>query len=371
MESNTGSTGGVSVVVGDADPDDARRNRWRLLFVTGLIVALFLRLAYTVELPYYRIAPGSAVDTALLVTVAEDRDHRPEGQVLLTTVSLGKVTLLEAVEGWLDPGVDVVKERLIAPPGVDEDELRERNLADMEESKNKAIGVAFEALGFDAVSGEGAEVVVVVPGTPAHGALSVGDTIVAVDGQPVTVDYEAVRLLGARAPGEAAVLAVDPGDGGAQREITVVLTEHPDEAGRGFLGVSLSTKDVRFDFPFEVELRSERIGGPSAGLAFTLEIIDVLTEGELTGGRRVATTGTIELDGSVGAVGGVAQKTLAVKRSGVDLFLVPSGELERARRFAGDDLRVEAVDTLDDALEVLASVGGNGLALPKLAEAPA
>jgi PDZ domain-containing protein len=148
--------------------------------------------------------------------------------------------------------------------------------------------------------------------------------------------------------------------------VPVTFAARPDDEQRAYLGVGLTTKDLRFDFPFEVDVQSERIGGPSAGLAFTLEVIDQLTPGELTGGRNVATTGTIELDGSVGEVGGVAQKTMAVRESGADLFIVPSGELETARRFAGDDLHVVAADTLDEALAALAEVGGNGLALPNL-----
>jgi len=136
--------------------------------------------------------------------------------------------------------------------------------------------------------------------------------------------------------------------------------------GRGYLGVLLSTKDLSFDFPFDVELRSEQIGGPSAGLAFTLEVLDVLTPGELTGGKKVAATGTIELDGSVGEVGGVAQKTIAVRNAGASLFLVPRAEYAEAKRFAGKKLDVQVVDTLQDALRVLSTVGGNGLALPKL-----
>jgi PDZ domain-containing protein len=235
----------------------------------------------------------------------------------------------------------------------------------MEESKMAAVGVAFEALGVDAIRGEGAEVVEVVRDTPAAAALTAGDTIIAVDGAPIEVDFEAARALGAHAPSDRVVLDVMDANGDV-RSIEVTLGEHPDEPARAFLGVSLSTRNVSFDFPFEVNVQSERIGGPSAGLAFALEVIDYLTEGELTGGMKVATTGTIELDGSVGEVGGVAQKTIAVRRSGATLFLVPSGELAAARRFAGDDLRVEPVDTLDDALAALARVGGNGLALPKL-----
>ena len=120
-----------------------------------------------------------------------------------------------------------------------------------------------------------------------------------------------------------------------------------------------------------MELDSEDIGGPSAGLAFTLQVLDTLTPGELTGGHRVAATGTIDLGGRVGLVGGVRQKTLSVKDAGIDLFLVPSGELEEARAVAGDDMRVEPVDTLDDALAVLATVGGNGASLDRSGVVPA
>jgi PDZ domain-containing protein len=348
-------------------PDGARRPPVGLLVAAFVFVSGFFWWAGSARLPYYAISPGSAVDTSGLVQVGEDHAHPPEGKILLTTVSLGKVTLLEALEGWLDPAVDVVKEAIIAGPDVDEDELRKQNLELMEESKKSAIGVAFEALGVDAIKSKGVEILEVVPDTPAADAgLRAGDTIVAVDGTHTDLDIEAVRALGAHDPGDHVDLDVVPKAGGPARTVDVTLAEHPDIAGRAFLGVSLSTKDLEFDFPFDVTVQSERIGGPSAGLAFTLEVIDYLTAGELTGGRKVATTGTIELDGTVGEVGGVAQKTIAVKRAGATIFLVPSAELDTARRFAGDDLEVIPVDTLDEALQALAKVGGNGLALPKL-----
>jgi PDZ domain-containing protein len=370
MESTTGTTGSGSVPGGSTEPDEASSHApdpRRSAVIAGLVVlgAGLGWFATTWSLPYYAIAPGSAIDTSQLVQVAPAHAHPPTGKILLTTVSLGKVTLLEALEGWLDPAVDVVQEKVIAGPDVDEKELRRQNLEMMEQSKQSAIGVAFEALGVDAIRGSGAEIVEVVDGTPADGALKVGDTIVGVDGTPVTVDYEAVRALSAHHPGDEVDLDVAAADG-ARRTETVKLAAREDDRKKAFLGVGLSTKDLAFDFPFPVEVQSERIGGPSAGLAFTLEVIDNLTDGELTGGLKVATTGTIELDGSVGEVGGVAQKTIAVKRSGATLFLVPSGEYEVAKRFAGDDLEVEAVDSLDEALAALAKAGGNGLALPKL-----
>jgi PDZ domain-containing protein len=141
----------------------------------------------------------------------------------------------------------------------------------------------------------------------------------------------------------------------------VVLGSNPDAAGRPFLGVALETRDFSLDFPFDVSIDSEDIGGPSAGLAFTLEVIDRLTEGELTGGMSVAATGEIGLDGRIGAIGGAAQKGVAVEDAGIRLFLVPRANLEQATRETSGDLRVEPVDTLEDALRVLEEAGGDPL----------
>jgi PDZ domain-containing protein len=365
MESTTGSTAGGSVPTPGPVPDRLQPRTIAGVIALGF-VGIFLYAAFNVQLPYYAFAPGSALDTSRLVVVDADHAFPPEGKILMTTVSLGKVTLFEAIEGWLDPGVDVLEERFVTPPEIDEDEFREMNLAAMADSKEKAIGVAFEALGVDAITGSGAEVVQIEPGTPADGALEVGDVIIGVDADVVALDADAIRSIGGHTPGDTVTFRVDPSAGGEPRTVEVRLAARPDDPSRAYLGVSLTTKDLAFDFPFEVDLESEQIGGPSAGLAFTLAVIDRLTEGELTGGETVAATGTIELDGSVGEVGGVAQKTIAVRRSGATLFLVPPGELELATKFAGDDLRVVAVANLDDALAALADVGGNALALPNL-----
>jgi PDZ domain-containing protein len=366
MESTNPSTPDGSVAGGPLRSLSHLKARivFSLVWITASSVFLFG--AFRWDLPYYEIAPGSAVDTSLLVDVDHAHAHPAKGKVFLTTVSLGKVTLYDALRGWLDRATDVVPERVIAPPGVNEKQFRQENLQAMDESKQKAIGVAFEALGVDAIRGKGAEVEEIVGATPAASTLHVGDVLVAIDGAPVGVDADAVRMLGAHKPGDRVRLSVVPKAGGAPADVDVTLIEHPQRAGRAFLGVSLTTKDVSFAFPFNVGLRSEQIGGPSAGLAFTLEVLDVLTPGELTGGRKVAATGTIELDGSVGEVGGVAQKTIAVRRAGATMFLVPRAEYKQAKKFAGSELDVRPVDTLSDALKVLSTVGGNGLALPKL-----
>ena len=149
----------------------------------------------------------------------------------------------------------------------------------------------------------------------------------------------------------------------ATRTVEVTLGARADDPAKGFLGVSTFTRDLSFQFPVQVTIDSGRVGGPSAGLAFTLGVLDVMTPDSITGGLKIATTGTMSLDGSVGPVGGVHQKVVAAKREGVQLMLVPSSELDEARKYA-DGLRIEPVDTLDQALAVLATVGGGDKVLP-------
>ena len=345
------------------DPGRGRRTPrwpWRLLLGTVLLALCGLG-ASLVDIPYYALAPGSAVEVDELVVVAQPPASSSEGSIYLLTVSLSRVTLVDAVRGWIDPEVAIVEDRRIVPPDVAEEELAEVNLAQMNASKQQALGVAFEALGYDAISGRGAEVVEVTAGTPAGMSLVPGDVIVGIDGAPVTSHHDVIEVLAGRRPGTAAQVMVDPvGAPGPQRS-TLTLDAAPGRPDLAFLGATLATLDPRFDFPIPIDIAVEEIGGPSAGLAFTLEVLDVLTAGDLTGGQRVAATGTIGLDGSVGQVGGVAQKTAAAKREGVGLLLVPGPELEQARRLAGDDLTVEAVDNLSQALSVLADHGGDPL----------
>jgi PDZ domain-containing protein len=125
------------------------------------------------------------------------------------------------------------------------------------------------------------------------------------------------------------------------------------------VGVDVQTRDLKYEFPVDVGIDTGEVGGPSAGLAFTLAVLDVLTPGELTGGHRVAVTGTMGLDGRVGPVGGAAQKAITVRDAGYEVFLVPSDELAEVKAAVGDDLRVVAVDTLAEALHALDSLGGN------------
>jgi PDZ domain-containing protein len=320
-----------------------------------------------VPLPYYSIAPGSARDVDARIRVAAPGPYfPPDGKVLFVTVSVGPTdNVYEAVRGWLDPAIDVLPEEQVIPKGTSREQYNEQNVQAIVDSKETAQYVALTRLGYTVPEhGEGALVREVRTDlNPAVSVLRVGDVVTEADGRPVTLADDLVAVIAGHRPGERVQLVAAPaGRPGERRRLDVVLGTRDD--GSAVLGVALETYRRRFDFPFRVEIDSGQVGGPSAGLAFTLALLDVLTPGELTGGVPVAATGTIDRDGRVGPVGGVAQKTIAVKRAGAKLFIVPSEEYAEAKAKAGSGLRVEKADTLDDALRALARLkGSNALAL--------
>ena len=342
-------------------PPEPSRWRWLRWFGPIALAVAILLGAAQVSLPYYALAPGSARQVDDLISVPKDRRFPPEGEVLLSTVSLSRVNGLEALFGWLDPDVDVLHEDLVLGT-TPRQKFTEQNIQEMRTSKQLAAVVALRRLGYSVPEeGKGALVQQVEKGAPADGSLKQGEVITGVDGQPTKLSQEVVDAIRAHGPGETVRFDVTDPKGGTRVE-EIVLTGRPDGDG-GYLGVVLRTKEQRFEFPFDVVIDSGTIGGPSAGLAFTLGVIDSLTMGELTGGKKVAATGTIEIDGHVGDVGGVAQKTAAVRSAGADVFLVPAGEYEDALDHAGADLEIVKVATLDDALAAMARLGGDVTAL--------
>lgn len=326
-----------------------------------VLIALAALGATVVKLPYFALGPGSAVEVDRLVSAGPFSSEPSAGRIYLLTVRLEQVNVVDALRGWIDPEIDVVEQRRILPSDLSAAELAEVNRSEMDSSKQRALGVAFEQLGYDAITGNGAEVVSVLSGSPAGMALGRGDLIVGLDGSPVTTHYDVLDALSLRPPGSTIELTVRRGDEASDQVIPVVLDSAPGQRERAFLGATLTTMRPLINLPFPVEIGLDNVGGPSAGLAFALEVLDALSPGDLTGGQRVAATGTIELDASVGAVGGVAQKTAVARRNGVDLLLVPRLEVDEARQLAGEGMVVEAVDNLSDALRALADHGGDAL----------
>lgn len=360
----------------------AWHRRWRnriigtlVIVVTGVAVLGFFVPAQWVG----RVLPGnSIVDEGVVafrpgsarvvvdgVEVSGTETFTPDGEILFTTVSIDdSVSVWEWVEANMNDTIELrTRESVFGDRSTEEN--RERNLQLMQVSKDAAVLVALDHLGIEVFETSGIGFAETVPGAPADGLLLVGDVIVAIDGEPV-LDLEALRdALAAKAPGDEVVITVEDFETLERREVLLVLGVHPDNDG-GFIGISgVQERFVEVPLPFDVDIDSGKIGGPSAGLAFTLTILDLLTPGELTGGRDVAVTGTISFDGSVGNVGGVAQKAVAARSEGAELFIVPEVAADLARTTAGS-MPVIGVSSLEDALEALEDFGGqtSELALP-------
>jgi PDZ domain-containing protein len=344
------------------------RRRRLLLSIGALLLVVPLLAGVFIRVPYYLISPGEARGVAELIKLKGDsaKVYPPKGKILFTTVSLiGDVNVFQALSGWINKEVQVIPEKQITG-GAPRQEVRQVNIQAMVDSKLTATKVALERLGYRvSVTGDGALVTLVSPGDPADGQLQIGDVIRSVDGETVSLHDQVVSRVRQHKPGD--VVAIGFRRGGADKSVALRSIAGPDGAAR--IGVQLQTNDLKYDFPVDVSIETGLVGGPSAGLAFTLALIDDLTEGELTGGRKVAVTGTIDSDGNVGPVGGVAQKTVTARQAGAIAFLVPPAEEKEAQVFAGK-MQIIPVKTLADALSALHRLGGSEVALPGAGKTP-
>jgi PDZ domain-containing protein len=335
----------------------------------------------TEEVTYgYAIVPGDTFAAEDRVRVSRVESFDADGEILFVTVSIPRVTWLNRLLlRDVDPTtVDLLTAKeLLGDRSPDEE--RQANLQLMGDSKRLATYVALRRLGYTVTVGGGGVVIdeivceersadgrSCVRQAPAAAVLAPGDLIVGVGDTPVHLVSDLSSALAGKAPGEVVEVLIKGVTSGAPvgptRTVPVTLTGTPERAILGIRPKPLPPDDVTFSFPVEVGISSGQVGGPSAGLSFTLAIIDRLTPGELTGGATVAATGEIEPGGTVGEIGGVAQKTKAVLRSGASVFFVPASQVAEAEAVAaGTSLEVIGVRTLDDALSALAARGGSPL----------
>lgn len=373
-----------TVVAGDlVPPSHAAHTVGVVLTTLSFSVVLSVLIAMLWPIERYESAPGRAEAVAERLRLPEsDVDVFPaENGIRFVTAMGTKVNPLQSIMGWIDPYVDVLtcEQRF----GDCDPELnREIQLGAMSTAKEIAAYVALSRLGFDASLEEGPVQVAGfdsavcpddAPEVRACRVLEVGDTIRSIEiidsqvtGGPVETAtlVELAEVLQNAEPGQLARLTVSPIGSDETRIADVELVADPSDSGRTLIG--FSARDTRtVDLPFDIDIDTDRIGGPSAGLSFALALIDVLSPGELTPAGGVAVTGTISEDGSVGAIGLLLQKAIAVRQSGVKYFLVPAGqpmeEIEEVRRVVGDDVEIVAVSTLDEALRALERLGGSPL----------
>ena len=326
----------------------------RYLVGGGLLLgAVVVGALWVLPSDSYLLLPDRAKPLAEKVEVEGEKAH-PPGGIYYVDVVVRQASLLEELASPTRPdGADIVPRHALVPPGSDFADRRRQNLRLMERSEEIAAAVALRELDYDVeAEPEGALVAAVAPDAPAAGKVAPTDVIVAVDGKTVRTPEDLRRLIATRKPGETVKLRVRRG--AETRDVRVGTIESPEEKGRPIVGISVE-QFAEIELPVDVDIDLGGVGGPSAGLAFALDIVEEL-RGGVDRGLEVAATGELALDGEVLPVGGVKQKVIGARRSGADVFLVPAGDnAETARRHAGD-LRVVPVESFRQALRALATL---------------
>ncbi len=336
--------------------------------VAGFLVVLLSAFAALLPVPYVRMAPGRTQDTLgtaggrPLIEIDGRRTYATSGQLRLTTVSVsggpnGDVSLVSALEGWLDRDVAVVPVEQIYSEDETPEQVEQRNSEEMQVSQENAKAAALRHLRIPVDST--VAVASIVEGSPALGRLKAGDRIERVDGRPVATPDDVRKAITSHRAGETVRLVVDRA--GTRREVEVRTRAAPED-GRAVIGIA---PQESFDLPFDVDVSLEDVGGPSAGLMFALAIVDKLTPGALTGGRVVAGTGTITPDGEVGPIGGIQQKIAAARDERAAVFLVPSANCDEAVLASPGDVRLVRVRTLADAAGALERLAAGKRNLPR------
>jgi Lon-like protease len=330
-----------------------RRFSWSTLALAlGAVLLAVAAFLYLAPSDKYIFLPDEARPLAPLVKVKGEKRDRNGGGIYYVAVDVRQASILEEAFPGLHDGATLVPEDVVRPEGVDERARRQGELREMSRSQEYAAAVALRSLGYEVeVATKGALIEAVGPDFPAAGELRAGDVVVAVDGKPVRSAAGLTERMSAKEPGDTVRLRFRRGRLTMSTSLKTVA--NPRDPSRAFLGVVIAD-DADVELPIDVDINLGSVGGPSAGLAFALDIHEELGH-DVDRGRRVAATGEITLDGRVRPVGGLKQKTIAARRSGMDLFLVPGENAAEARRHA-EGMEVVPVDSFQQALRELATL---------------
>ncbi|MEV4198856.1 PDZ domain-containing protein [Micromonospora globbae] len=331
------------------------RRRGVTVLLGALLTALLSIGVLGAPIPYVVLGPGPTVNTLgtengkEVIQVSGRATSTSAGQLRLTTVGVQpSVKLRSAIAGWFSDDEAVVPRELIYPPGESQEQVQQRNAEDFAASQTSAETAALRELGFPV------QVVVksVNADGPAAGVLKAGDVLTSVDGQPVPVAVRLTELIRAKPAGSTLTIGYTRDGAPATARVT-----SREQDGQPRIGVQIEQKQPH---PFSLSIDLEDIGGPSAGLMFALGIVDKLTPADLTGGMVIAGTGTIDDEGKVGPIGGIAQKLVGAKRAGAKVFLVPADNCAEAVRNPQPDLPLIRVGSLDEALGALETLRAGG-----------
>lgn len=332
------------------------------IIVSAFLTVLLGALIALLPAPYVIYSPGPAtnvlgsVDGRKLITVTGHQTYPTSGTLDMTTVEIfggpgRRLSLLEVMQGWVSRVDAVVPEAQVYPPGQTQQQVEQETTAEMTDSQQQATAAALRELGLTVP--ETVRVAEVQPDAPAAAVIKAGDVITGIDGRPATDSAALRNEITALKPG-ARVSVQLKRDG---KDLTVETTTTSSE-GRTVLGVGL---DPQFRFPVDVSFGTKDVGGPSAGMMFALGIYDLLTPGALTGGTKIAGTGTIDSGGQVGPIGGIQQKLVGARHAGARWFLAPADNCNEVVGHVPAGMRVVRTSSLHQSrLAVEAIAAGQG-----------
>lgn len=338
--------------------------QYNRLLRAAVIAVVIAVLGFFIQLDYFLIRPSRAVDLRDLISV-ENAVENDRGATYLLTVTQQRATPLTAIYGILHPHMDLNPVERVIPRDMTEEEYRELLAENMIESRHLAQVVALRRSGFDVdIKSEGVKIVGFLEDAPAEGILEEDDLILSVNGTPVFLATEVPLLVQAREVGEEVLLTVNRNS--KELELLIPTGEHPDDPDMPYLGIFIQTLPWEPVIPLDINMDTGRIGGPSAGLMFVLEIMNQLSKDDITAGYNIAGTGSIDLNEKIGRIGGVPQKVITAEKADADIFFVPKGNYEEAEK-AARKIEVVPVSDLEEALQYLDSLksnislkGGNG-----------
>jgi len=328
----------------------------RLALAAVIVLAVVAALLWLLPSDTYIFLPDRARPVDPLITVQGGHQQRDGGGIYLVDIFVRKATLIERLFPGIHEGARLVPASAVLPKGVSEKARQKADQREMTRSQQVAAAVALRAAGYNVVARPtGVLVEQVSSDVPAAGMLQPTDVVTAADAQSVRTPSELMRVVGAHHPGDTVRLTVRRG--ADLKHIVVRTIADPSHPGHALIGVFVD-QAAYIKLPIKVQINAGAIGGPSAGLAFALDVLEELGR-NVDHGRRIAATGQLELDGTVTPIGGVEQKTIGVRRSGIDLFIVPAGDNAAVARRYAHGVRIVPVHSFRQALHVLAT-------LPKL-----
>ena len=329
----------------------SRLSNTRKLLIIFFIALMPIGLITT---DYYFMSPGPPYQWE--IDYGNNENYEFEGNLYQLTVRRDEANVFVYLWSLVNPSYDLYPKELILPDGVTPQELSEISIQNMRTSENVAIAVALKNIGYEIeTKGEGVAVVGLLDDSPVKNKLKKGDLLNSINNVQIFSATEFISTLRTYSIGETVSIGLIRVVDGVSEQLFIetTLIEHVEYKGEPMVGFLATTVNERFDFPFEVDIKTGNVGGPSAGLMMALNVYNNLIPQDITNSMVVAGTGTIEIDGSVGPVGGIKQKIIAAKRAGAELILVPIANFEEAKPFETDNTAIIAVESFDDALSVI------------------